>query len=192
MPGMRRAVAMALAVVATCAEVPAVASQDDPRLDALFHRLLAAASPAAAAPIEQEIWQIWIEWDDADVSRWMRRGVEALNGGDFRVALDVFDRIVEAAPEFSEGWNKRATLYYLAGHLEASVADVKRTLALEPRHFGALSGLALIRELQGRPFDALEALERVTKIHPQLPHLKQRIDLIERILDIFARRIFKI
>ncbi len=66
------------------------------------------------------------------------------------------------------------------GALDASLRDIDHTLALEPRHFGALSGLAMIRETQRRPFEALEALERVTQLHPRLPQLQERVDRLSR------------
>ena len=90
------------------------------------------------------------------------------------------ERHREPEPAFAEGWNKRATLYWLLGEYEASVADIARTLALEPRHFGALSGLSMIREAQSRPVEALEALEKVLELHPHLAHLQERIDHLTR------------
>jgi tetratricopeptide (TPR) repeat protein len=96
--------------------------------------------------------------------------------GDGAAALQAFNAAVTAKPDFAEAWNKRATLYYLLRRYAESIADIEQTLELEPRHFGALSGLALIREAQNRPFEALEALERVSQIHPQLPNLRERVD----------------
>ncbi|MCE2392509.1 MAG: tetratricopeptide repeat protein [Proteobacteria bacterium] len=103
----------------------------------------------------------------------MNRGIEAMGSGNHSEALEAFDSIVRAAPGFAEGWNKRATLYWLLGEHEASVRDIERTLALEPRHFGALSGLAMIRQEQGQVFDALDALERIARIHPHMPQLDE-------------------
>ncbi len=156
-----------------------MSDQRDPRLDPLFSQL-AQGDALEAARAEQAIWEIWLESGDDDTDRRMTRGVRAMNRGDFGGALAAFESVVEAAPGYAEGWNKRATLYWLMGQLDASVADIDRTLALEPRHFGALSGLAMIREAQGRPFEALEALEKVVKIHPKLPHLGERIDHLTR------------
>ena len=159
---------------------PAMANQNDPRLDALLARLQAAAEPHTAVRVEQEIWRIWNEAHDAQVDRWMAHAARAMQIGDFEAARAALDSVTQADPGFSEGWNRRATLYYMMRDFDASVADIDRTLALEPRHFGALSGLALIREAQGRPFEALEALESVLKIHPQLPNLADWIDRLTR------------
>ena len=150
----------------------------DARLGELFARLAQAASAHEAGEIEREIWAAWLATDDEAATPWMRRGLGAMEVRDFATALAAFDRVVELAPDYAEGWNKRATLHWLRGELEESLADIDRTLALEPRHFGALSGLAMIREAQGRPFEALEALEKLLHIHPRLPQLRERIEAL--------------
>jgi tetratricopeptide (TPR) repeat protein len=150
----------------------------DAALRELFARLASAASVQEANAVEREIWAAWHEVDDERVAPWMRRGLAALEARDLTAALSAFDHVTELAPDYAEGWNKRATLHWLRGSLEQSVADIDRTLALEPRHFGALSGLAMIREAQGRPFEALEALEKLVHIHPRLPQLRERIELL--------------
>ena len=148
----------------------------------LFARLAGAASAREANAVEREIWSAWLEIDDEVAAPWLQRGLAAIEARDLTTALSAFDRVTELAPDYAEGWNKRATLHWLRGSFEQSLADIDRTLALEPRHFGALSGLALIREAQGRPFEALEALEKVIHIHPHLPHLRERIEqLSERL-----------
>jgi len=153
-----------------------MADERDARLRELFARLAAAASEREAGAVEREIWSAWLATDDEKVAPWIARGLAAMEARDFAAALQAFDRVVELAPDYAEGWNKRATLHWLRGSFEQSVADIDRTLALEPRHFGALSGLAMIREAQGRPFEALEALEKLLHIHPRLPQLRERIE----------------
>lgn len=154
---------------------PAVASQTDPRLDALFASLRGARSSLEAGPLSQEIWDIWYQTDNPAAARHLAEGVEAMNAGSAGQALEAFNAVIASAPHFAEGWNRRATLYYLIGNFEASIADIDKTLALEPRHFGALSGLALIREAQHKWFEALEALDKVSRIHPQMPQLEERL-----------------
>ncbi|MFQ5902310.1 MAG: tetratricopeptide repeat protein [Candidatus Binatia bacterium] len=87
----------------------------------------------------------------------------------YEEALVSFNKVVEADPDFAEGWNKRATVYYLMGEFVASVRDIERTLTLEPRHFGALSGLGLIYLALGEDRLALEAFEAALKVNPHLP-----------------------
>jgi len=154
----------------------AVADQKDPRLSSLFEGLAAAKTGLEAEPIEDRIWQLWVASDDDAVDGAMAAGIQAMNSGDGAGALGAFNEAIAANPDFAEAWNKRATLYYLLRRYAESVADIERTLELEPRHFGALSGLALIREKQNRPFEALEALERASQIHPQLSNLREWVD----------------
>jgi tetratricopeptide (TPR) repeat protein len=144
------------------------ADQNDARLGPLFERLKAATDAAAAKPIELEIWRIWGEVANAESRALLARGTAAMNAGDARTACAAFDLLVAREPAFAEGWNKRATLLFVIGDDVGSIADIGRTLALEPRHFGALAGLALISIRQGRPARALEIYERTLKIHPFL------------------------
>ncbi len=169
-----------LVVLVSIPGSPALSDQNDSSLDALFLQLAAAQTTRDAARLEEQIWSVWLETDAAGVDASMARGIAAMNIGNYPAALLAFDSIIAAAPDFAEGWNKRATLHFLMGSLDASVRDIDRVLALEPRHFGALSGLAMIREAQGHPFEALEALEHVTRIHPQLPHLRERVDRLSK------------
>ena len=156
------------------------ANQNDTRLDSLFSQLQITDSGQKARTIEKFIWKIWRESGDESVDQLMVDGVKAMGGGNYEGALIAFSSIVKGAPNFAEGWNKRATLYWLMGDFEKSVEDINRTLALEPRHFGALSGLAMIRESQERPLDALQAFERALEIYPAMPNAAERIRKLNR------------
>jgi tetratricopeptide (TPR) repeat protein len=156
------------------------ANQNDTRLDSLFSQLQITGSGQKARTIEKFIWKIWRESGDESVDQLMVDGVKAMGGGNYEGALIAFNSIVKGAPNFAEGWNKRATLYWLMGDFEKSVEDINRTLALEPRHFGALSGLAMIRESQERPLDALQAFERALEIYPAMPNAAERIRKLNR------------
>lgn len=156
--------------------VTALADQRDNRLDGLFERLQTTSDPADAATLQHRIWQIWIESEDPTSSQLMRRGMTAMANGDHENALDAFDSLVEQAPEFAEAWNKRATVYYHLGRLDESVNDIQHTLKLEPRHFGALSGLALIYDAVEKPKAAIRSLEAALEINPHLQGSEDRIN----------------
>jgi tetratricopeptide (TPR) repeat protein len=159
---------------------PAFADQTDLRLDGLFERLQATSSQAEAQAAQQQIWQIWSESDDKLANRLMQGGIQAMVIEQHALALEYFDRLVEHSPGFAEGWNKRATVYYLMEDYEASVLDIERTLELEPRHFGALSGLGLIYDAIGKPAAALRSFEAAVAINPHLDGTRQRIDALRR------------
>lgn len=145
----------------------ATADQRDGRLPGLFSELLVAGNAERAKATEGRIWSIWLEIGRAgEPADAFRRGLAMMARNQPYDALRAFDAVVEMAPEFAEGWNKRATLRYGLGDLDGSAADIARTLSLEPRHFGALSGLGLVRLAQGRPADALAAFEKAVAIHP--------------------------
>ena len=152
------------------------ADQDDPRLDGLFQRLQHTPDPAEAHALEQRIWRVWLQTEDAAVNQLMQQGVLALQGQHYATALRAFDRMVEQAPDFAEGWNKRATVHYLMGNWRASVRDIQRTLALEPRHFGALFGLGLIYDALEQPEAALRSYEATLALNPHSENTRQRIE----------------
>lgn len=184
---MRRGLCMAVMIMAAVlmdsAPRGVLADQADLRLDPLFQRLQSTADATDAAAVEQQIWQIWIESDDSVVSGLMREGMTAMSRGDYDGALERFDRMVDAAPEFAEGWNKRATVHYYMGQYEASVLDIQQTLQLEPRHFGALSGLGLIYDALEQREAALRSFEAALEINPHLDGIKTRIEELRQELE---------
>ncbi|HEX9835384.1 MAG TPA: tetratricopeptide repeat protein, partial [Alphaproteobacteria bacterium] len=125
------------------------------------------------------IWTIWHVSGDETIDRMMAEGVNAMTFRDLDRALAVFDAMVGKAPNFAEAWNKRATVRYLRGEHRGSIADIERTLALEPRHFGALSGLGLVSLALGRDEAALEAFRRALAVDPYLPGAAERIRELE-------------
>ena len=157
---------------------PVSGGQNDPRLPMLFDELNAAIDPDEAASIEMSIWELWTISGDSDVDQLMALGLVALSNEQFSEAIAVFDKIVEIMPGFAEGWNKRATAYYLIGDYQRSTADVEKVLALEPRHFGALSGLGLIALNIGELEQALEAFETALMIHPHMSGADTQIRML--------------
>ncbi|MCB1884191.1 MAG: hypothetical protein KDG89_09375 [Geminicoccaceae bacterium] len=167
------AVAALLAVAA-----PAAADQNDPRLDALFARLKTAPSFEATRPIEHRIWEIWGESDDEQSDFLMKQGQVLMQGQAFREAITDYSLLIAHAPDFAEAWNKRATLNYIIGDLNASLLDIEKTLELEPRHFGALSGMGLVLMRLDREADALKSFEAALAIHPYLPAAKAHVEML--------------
>ena len=165
---MRAFRAIFLAVLSMGLALAAAADQSDTRLDGLFSGLLGAGSPAEAAPLEQQIWTIWHEHDDRAINLLMTKGISAMNRRDPRKALEVFDQVVKIAPEFAEGWNKRATVQYMLQNFDASLFDIEKTLALEPRHFGALSGRGLVYAAKEELELAIGSFEAALEVNPQM------------------------
>jgi tetratricopeptide (TPR) repeat protein len=179
-----RIVSFALAIAAAAALLVAAerladADQTDSRLPALFDQLKSAPTATEAKAVEMQIWSIWTVSSNDEVNRLMAEGVSAMNQADPKTALEDFNRIVEIAPDYAEGWNKRATLYYLLGQFDASMADIDKTLELEPRHFGALSGLGLIQMTLERDEQAIDAFERALSIHPQMTGPRANIEALK-------------
>ena len=155
------------------------ADQNDPALDDLFEQLAVTTSDEEASNITREIWQRWTANDDPDVSQLMQIGIRALNYSTYRKALQSFDRVIEIAPEFAEGWNKRATLYYHIKEYRRSIDDIKKTLRLEPRHFGAWSGLGLVSIAQENYAGALAAFKKALSINPHIPNIRRYVQKLE-------------
>ena len=151
------------------------ADQNDERLPELFAKLQKTTDLLELRNTELKIWQIWLDSGREEVNALMDQGTQAMQIRNYDTALEKFDRIVEMAPEFAEGWNKRATIYYLRHQLDESMLDVQRTLELEPRHFGALSGIGLIFMEVGDEEGAIKAFEEVLKVHPNAPGTQENL-----------------
>jgi tetratricopeptide (TPR) repeat protein len=161
---------------------PTLADQTDQRLDTLFTRLK-AGGPEEAASLQRRIWRIWVKSPDGTADRMMRQGINAIAANELEAARRIFDRLVEHSPDFAEAWNKRATVHYLMGDWTASVADIQRTLELEPRHFGALFGLGLIYDALEKPQAALRSFEATLELNPHSESTRLRVEELRRQLQ---------
>lgn len=170
---------LALAVV-MFAPAPASARQGDERLDPLFERLAGAVNPLEIRILEQSIWAIWVESGSATVDLFMKSTAELMERKEYDRALEILDVVVQLSPQYAEGWNRRATVHYMLGNIDASVSDIERTLELEPRHFGALSGLAAIMSEQKDDEGAMKALTRALAANPHLEKGKERLKELTR------------
>jgi tetratricopeptide (TPR) repeat protein len=161
----------------------AAADQTDHRLPALFDQLQQAKSSGEAATIENVIWAIWTESGNKELDRLMMEGSAAMAIRDYATAMSDFDEITNRAPQFAEGWNKRATLLYLLGDLQSSLDDIGRVLKLEPRHFGALAGLGLVNLGLDREEAARDAFRNVLKIDPMNAAAKANLKAVQQAID---------
>lgn len=155
----------------------AIADQSDPRLDELFLILQQTDNPEVVIDAESKIWQIWLQHDSKQTQERLAAGIAAMNHNPPK-ALRIFDALIEDVPDFAEAWNKRATLYYSVGDYAASASDIEKTLELEPRHFGALSGLGLVYLAQKQLVDAKSAFEAVLLIHPNNSAVRRNIESV--------------
>jgi tetratricopeptide (TPR) repeat protein len=172
-------ITLVLAIVAAVSGL-ARADQTDKALVALFAELKTTTDAARGTALTRRIWEIWLEPRGDKATALLARGVEAMGEKDYDAALKDFDKLVVVAPDFAEGWNRRATLRYLMDDLEGSVRDIESTLALEPRHFGALSGLGLIYMQLGKDEAALKAFRRALELDPYLADVKANIKKLEQ------------
>ncbi len=155
----------------------ALADTVGPELDRLF-ATLQGASAAEAVRIESDIWRIWSRSGSAAMDLLLERGRKAAEQGDFEAALDHLTALTDHAPDFAEGWNARATVFFQTGAYGPAIADLQRVLALNPRHFGALSGFGMILEEIDRPAQALEAYRAALTLHP---HMQGVIEAVSRL-----------
>jgi tetratricopeptide (TPR) repeat protein len=175
---LRRALILALPAAPALAQGPA----QRPRLtlDQMFEALKLAPDDASARAVEAQIWHVWMQGGSPAVQLLIRRGLRHLETRSLDDAIEDFDAVIALAPELPEGWNKRATAYFLLGDYDNAIRDIQETLAREPRHFGALAGLSHILEARNDMLGALRAYERALAIHPRMAGHEQRLKELRR------------
>ncbi|MEJ0013740.1 MAG: tetratricopeptide repeat protein [Bauldia sp.] len=178
------AAAFLLVFVATTAlaaapstDAPATATDGKAaHLDALFAELHAAPSVEQGKVVEGQIVDEWLQSGDPEIDLLMRKAMVAMGTGVLNQAFGYLDQVIARDPNYVEGWNKRATVYYMIDAYDKSLADIQKTLQLEPRHFGALAGLGMIMIKLGDKQRALEAFERAYQVDPVINNGKEVIE----------------
>jgi tetratricopeptide (TPR) repeat protein len=145
-----------------------ISAEHKKSLDELFVELKRENKEHAARRIADRIWAEWRDSGSASINVMMQWADEATKAEKWGVALDFLDRVTVLDPDFAEGWNRRATVHFMMKNYAKSMADIDRTLRLEPRHFGALAGMAQILKDQGQKQLALNAYERVLQVYPMM------------------------
>lgn len=144
----------------------------------LLDQLKLAKSPEEAQLLSQRIWSAWMTSGDAEIDKMVQRAQIMMQFGVFEESLAMLDAVVAKAPQFAEGWNRRATLLYMMREYDRSMADIAKVLTLEPRHFGAIAGMGLISIARGDKRRALEAYKQVLEIDPNNPGAKESVEVL--------------
>ena len=158
------------------------ADQKDGRLNNLFDQLFLSNNNMEASLILSKIWDIWSIAESQKTQIIFNDANELMERGKFENAIDLFSKVIDESPDFAEGWNKRATVYFLIGDLNKSISDIEETLSLEPRHFGALDGLAEIYLLKDDLLSAAATYKKILEIIPSSKKSKDRLKLINDLL----------
>lgn len=181
------AVGQAVGPAAPDPEAGADTGQAEPsresRLKSLFETLQSTSDSRKAKSAENDIIEIWLESGSDTVDLLMSWTLEAMEAKDYPLALDYLDRIVSMQPDYIEGWNKRATVHFLVDDYAKAIADIERALALEPRHFGALSGLGTILREIGDTDRAAVAFREALEVDPHLDNVKDALEEIKKEKD---------
>ncbi len=148
-------------------------------LDTLFTKLLTATDPVAIQTLEAAIWEQWTMVPDLEQREMMLRGIAEMQQREFKASLETYTGLIGIAPELSEAWNKRATVHWLMGNFPASLADICETIKREPRHFGAYSGLGMIRAEMGENARAVAAFELARKWNPHIAGIDAEIERLK-------------
>ena len=160
----------------------AQADQRDERLIELFDKLFLSTNNMEASKLLFNIWDIWSIADNQETQIIFDEANQFMDVGELDNAIKLFTKVVKQSPEFAEGWNKRATVYFLKGELNKSISDIEKTLNLEPRHFGALDGLAEIYLMQDDLVGAAVIYRRILEIIPSSKKSQDRLKLINDLL----------
>ncbi len=170
-PAARRAAAARLGEVGLMSDVPAL-------IKALRDR-----DDETRAIAESAVWSVWGRSGDNAIDALYQQGVEQLNLGLAADAIATFTRIIERRPQFAEGWNKRATVYYSIGEFQKSLRDCDEVIKRNPLHFGALAGYGLIYSRLEQPKRALGYFKRALRINPNMQGVARNIELLQKLID---------
>jgi len=131
---------------------------------------------------ERSLWRIWSRSGDAEIDALFEQGVAQMQGGDAAAAIRIFTTITEKKPDFAEGWNKRATIYYLVGEYAKSLGDCAEVIKRNPDHFGALAGYGQIYLALDEPERALEYFQRALRVNPNLSSVEAAVAELKRLV----------
>lgn len=149
--------------------------ETDDTLDRLFEKLRRDPTNSTASATAKMIWREWSNSGSKSIDLLMNWAASAMEKKQHAKALDLLDQVTVLAPDYAEGWNRRATVHFFMDDYGRSLSDIEATLTLEPRHFGALSGLAVILQRTGREKAALKTWYQVLQIYPANAQAQQSV-----------------
>ena len=152
-------------------------------LDRLFEALKIAPDDESAKYIEGRIWALWFASGSDTANLLMGRVKTATDAKDIDLAIKLLNSIIDIRPDFLEAWNRRATLLYMKKDFGLAIADIQHVLSVEPRHFGALSGLGIILQEIGDDKRALDAFRRAVAVHPHLERIPELVKKLSEKID---------
>jgi tetratricopeptide (TPR) repeat protein len=163
--------------------LPKTPAERDRTLSDLYALLATAEDEATAKAVANGVERVWFYSGSPTVDVLMNRATKAVSEKNYDSALNFLDGVVEQAPDFTEGWNRRAYVHFQRNELTLALGDLRRALALDPNHFKALDGLAQVLREIGQKKPALEVLERLNEVHPYWPGVPQAIEELAREVD---------
>ena len=179
---MKKLFLCAFLVLMLCGNVLAESKDRDIRLNQLFEQLKKSNNASLAFEIEMKIWNIWSTHPTHDsLTQSLAKGSGLISKGELEAAYKIFSTIIESAPDWAEGWNKRATVLYLMGRYQESLKDIDEVLKRESRHFGALSGQGLVQTELKNYEKAIKSYQAVQKIYPSIRAAKVMIPQLRKL-----------
>ena len=163
--------------------LPNTPAEREKMLSDLYALLATADGEDSAKAVAEAIERVWQHSGSATIDLLMDRAMHAVADNKLDKALKLLDHVVALAPDFTEGWNRRAYVYYVRNDIDHALGDLRRTLALDPNHFKALEGLGQILSEIGEKKAALKAFRKLMSVHPYWSGAKQSIEELERDVD---------
>ena len=174
---------LGILVLLLCGNVAAYSNDRDDRLNQLFEQLKKSNNASIALEIEMKIWNIWSTHPtQGKLTQSLAKGSNFMSKVELETAYNIFSTIIDSAPDWAEGWNKRATVLYLTGRYQESLEDIDEVLKHESRHFGALSGQGLVQTALENYEKAIKSYEAVQKIYPSIKSAEVMIPQLKKLI----------
>ena len=180
---MKKYLAVLVLILLSFGNTVTNSKENNTNLNQLFKQLKKCDNSTTAAEIEMKIWKIWYTHPtEKKLTQLLEKGSDLISKGELEMAHKIFSTIINSAPNWAEGWNKRATVLYLMGRYQDSLNDIDEVLKLENRHFGALSGRGLVQIKLGNYEKAIESYQDAQKIYPSIDSAKVMIPRIKKLI----------